>query len=159
MPRIIDQAFNPLEDKFPPLPSLPEKESRQVGQSGVREKDLTAEDEALMEKVVAAKAAVDELIQAFMRIDDINNWEPEEKWEMIEKMVKVSEVIAALQYPNDLAKQAEAHAHRMKEYIQVKGQIEPKVIEDQFIHEAGKWINETTKQVKKRWEDSMEKAA
>lgn len=172
--KLFGQGLNPLRKKEEPLPPLeiPNPEDKfpmptrtPALESGVRSKDSVEDEELLMERVKTRvaidelKAAVDEMEGVYMKIQNIKQWEPEEKWDMLEKMVKVSEAMAKLKYPDDLVKQTEDHAQRMKKYIQAKGQITSNVIQKHFIDKAKTFEEQVMSGVAIEEKDDEEEAA
>lgn len=146
------------DKKFPLPPNMPgAEEKEQEKRSGIRDKTLDLNDEFLMENVVAARVAIDEVRQAYLGIEDIDHWEPEEKWEIIEKLTKLSEAIAKLQHPFDLAAQTAEHVKRMY-VLDLNKQVEYDVI-DYFLKQAEKWINRTNEDMEKNKQKSEEEAA
>lgn len=131
---MIDQGLNSIkktvktghetpnpEDKFPAPDKLPEVKS------GVRgKKKLEFEDELLMEKVVSARGAIDVLTQAYLEIGDAKEWEPETKWEVIEKLIALSKFIAESENPDDLVKQSTRNTKLMEMYIATDKKIDEK---------------------------------
>ena len=126
------------EKRLPTPPALPRSE-----ESGLVE-DVSlpdSDEEIVLEKIAQVRKASDEIVQLYGRIVDVDNWEPEEKWEMIEKLNQLSEAISGLKYPFDLVKQASDHNERMKGLEITGKQIDTRKIEDSFIHKAGEEIN------------------
>lgn len=145
VPKPGSETPNP-EESFPLPPVWKEHEENE--QSGILDKE-SEEDEPLLEKRAEMRAAIDEtkeaiseLIKVYMGVPDIKQLEPEDKWNLMEKMVKASEAMSKLKFPNNLVKQAEDHAQRMKDFIQVKGQISGDIIQEHFIDEAKRLENE-----------------
>jgi hypothetical protein len=135
------------EQKFPAPPGSmkiePEK-NEATEFSGIKDKEMVVDEEVLMEKIVQVRKASDAVVQAYRGIADVANWEPEEKWEMIEDLIKLSEAISDLKYPLDLVQQASDHNERMKKLEITGKQINTRTIEDEFIHKAGEEINKAT---------------
>lgn len=175
---MIDQGLNPIkkpvkighetpnpEDKFPAPDKLPEVKS------GVRgKKKLELEDEFLMEKVVSARGAVDALTQIYLEIDDKKEWEPETKWEVIEKLIALSKFIAESENPDDLVKQSARNAKLMEMYIATDKKIDEKTgkkidkpidpeIVGWFIRKAKTSIDKILADVENRKVELEEKAA
>ncbi|MDD5437791.1 MAG: hypothetical protein PHC70_01460 [Patescibacteria group bacterium] len=145
------------EEKFPlpPRSVKPEEESGAVSEfSGIKEMISGVDEELVLEKVTQVRAASDAIVQLYRNIVDVNNWEPEEKWEMHEKLIKLSEAISELKHPNDLVKQAEDHNQRIKLLVPGKP-VDTTIIESEFIHKAGEAINEAIENINKEHEGEM----
>ncbi len=165
-------GYNPI-DQRKPLPVLttpdPEKSlplppglpgaggEEQEKQSGIREKTVDFEDDTLIDDIISTRVAIDEVRQTYLGIEDVDHWEPEEKWEMIEKLTKLSEAIARLQHPFDLAAQTAEHVKRI-EALDLKKQVEYSVIDD-FLKQAEEWINRTNEDMEKSKQKTEEEAA